>query len=157
MTGVTTCLWFDGQAEEAARFYTSIFEDSRIGRITRYTEAGPGPAGAVMSVEFELRGQRFVAVNGGPAFKFNPSVSFMIPCRSQDELDDYWSKLTDGGTEQPCGWLKDKYGLSWQVVPEALSDMLSDPDPDKARRATEAMLKMRKLDIAALEEAHAGR
>jgi predicted 3-demethylubiquinone-9 3-methyltransferase (glyoxalase superfamily) len=154
--GFTTCLWFDGQAEEAADHYISIFKDSTLGRIIRYTEAGPGPAGTVVTVEFELNGQKFVALNGGPEFTFNEAVSFQIPCKDQDEVDYYWSKLSEGGEEVACGWLKDKYGLSWQVVPTVLIDMISDPDPEKAKRATEAMLTMTKLDIATLQRAYAG-
>jgi predicted 3-demethylubiquinone-9 3-methyltransferase (glyoxalase superfamily) len=154
--GFTTCLWFDGQAEEAADHYASIFEDSKIGRVGRYSEAGPGPAGSVMAVEFELNGQKFVGLNGGPDFKFNEAISFQIFCRDQDEVDYYWDKLTEGGEEGPCGWLKDKFGVSWQVIPEGLIEMLGDSDPEKARRATEAMLAMKKLDIAEIKKAHAG-
>ena len=154
--GFTTCLWFDGQAEEAANYYTSIFEDSRLGRVGRHTEAGPGPAGSVMAVEFELNGQRFVALNGGPQFTFSEAISFQIFCEDQDELDLYWSKLSEGGEEGPCGWLKDKYGVSWQVIPDGLIDMLGDEDPEKAKRTTEAMFAMTKLDIAALRKAYAG-
>lgn len=154
--GFTTCLWFDGQAEEAANHYTSIFENSKLGRVGHYTEAGPGPAGTVLAVEFELNGQKFVALNGGPQFTFNESISLQIHCEDQDEVDYYWSKLSEGGKEVACGWLKDKYGVSWQVIPSMLIDMVSDPDPEKAKRATEAMLAMTKLDIAALQKAHAG-
>ena len=154
--GLTTCLWFDGQAEEAANYYTSIFENSKLGRVGRYTEAGPGPAGSVLAVEFELKGQKFVAVNAGPQFTFNEAVSFQIFCKDQEELDYYWSKLTDGGAAVACGWLKDRYGVSWQVIPEGLIEMISDPDPEKASRTTEAMLAMTKLDFAALERAYAG-
>ena len=154
--GLTTCLWFDGQAEEAANHYVSIFKDSELGRVGHYTEAGPGPAGAVMAVDFELNGQKFVALNGGPQFTFNEATSFQIHCHDQDEVDYYWSKLSEGGEEVACGWLKDKYGLSWQVIPTVLIDMISDPDPAKAKRATEAMLAMTKFDIAALQNAHAG-
>ncbi len=154
--GFTTCLWFDGQAEEAANYYASIFEDSRVGRIGLYGEAGPGPAGDVMAVEFELNGQKFVGLNGGPQFTFNEAISFQIYCADQDEVDYYWSKLSEGGEEGVCGWLKDKYGVSWQVIPSGLIDMIGDPDPEKAKRATEAMLSMTKLDIAALEKAYAG-
>lgn len=155
--GFTTCLWFDGQAEEAAEFYMSVFKDSRPGRVMRYNEAGPGPAGSVMAVEFEINGQMFLALNGGPEFRFNEAVSFQIHCGSQDEIDYYWNRLTeDGGQEVACGWLKDKYGVSWQVDPSELVDMMLDPDPEKARRATEAMLSMKKFDIAALREAFAG-
>jgi predicted 3-demethylubiquinone-9 3-methyltransferase (glyoxalase superfamily) len=154
--GLTTCLWFDGQAEEAANHYASIFKDSKIGRISRYTEAGPRPAGSVLTVEFELNGQKFVGLNGGPEFTFNEAISFQIFCKDQDEVDYYWSKLAEGGEEGPCGWLKDKYGVSWQVIPKALIDMLTDEDPEKAKRTTEAMLAMSKLDIATLERAYAG-
>ena len=152
----TTCLWFDTEGEAAANFYTSIFKDSRLGRVGRYTEAGPGPAGAVMVVEFELNGQKFIALNGGPQFRFNEAISFQIPCADQDEVDYYWSKLSEGGQEVACGWLKDKYGLSWQVVPTVLIDMISDPDPEKASRVTEAMLAMTKFDIAALQKVYTG-
>ncbi|GGM07581.1 VOC family protein [Streptomyces fumigatiscleroticus] len=154
--GFTTCLWFDGQAEEAAQFYVSVFENSRIGRTTRCTEAGPGPAGSVVTVEFVANGQRFVALNGGPEFTFSESVSFQIICADQEEVDHYWSRLTEGGGQPgPCGWLKDRYGLSWQVVPGRLTDMIADPDPEKAARATRAMMSMGKFDIAALEKAYA--
>ncbi|HUY51127.1 MAG TPA: VOC family protein [Streptosporangiaceae bacterium] len=158
MTGnaFTTCLWFDTEGEEAANFYLSVFKDSKLGRVGRYTEAGPGPAGSVMAVEFELNGQKFVALNGGPRYKFNPAISFQIMCADQDEVDYYWSRLSEGGQEVACGWVTDKYGLSWQVVPTVLIDMISDPDPEKATRATAAMLKMTKFDIAALRKAYAG-
>jgi predicted 3-demethylubiquinone-9 3-methyltransferase (glyoxalase superfamily) len=152
----TTCLWFDGQAEEAANYYASIFEESKIGNIGRYTEAGPGEPGSVLAVEFELNGQKFVGLNGGPEFKFNEAISFQIHCEDQDEVDYYWSKLTEEGEESVCGWLKDKYGVSWQVIPDGLIEMVGDSDPEKAKRATEAMLSMRKIDIAAVEKAHAG-
>ncbi len=151
----TTCLWFDTEGEAAANYYTSIFKDSKLGRVGRYTEAGPGPAGTVMAVEFELNGQKFVALNGGPQFTFNEAISFQIPCTDQEEVDYYWNKLSEGGHEIACGWLKDKYGLSWQVVPTVLIDMISDPDPGKAKRVTEAMLAMTKFDIAALQNAYA--
>jgi|SRR6266545_4540005 len=155
--GFTTCLWFDGQAEDAAHYYVSIFKNSRIGRIGRYTEAGPGPAGSVLAVEFVANGQKFVALNGGPEFTFDEAISFQIFCEDQEEVDHYWNKLTEGGGEGgPCGWLKDKYGLSWQVVPAKLIDMVSDSDAEKATRTTRAMLQMSKLDIAALEKAYAG-
>jgi predicted 3-demethylubiquinone-9 3-methyltransferase (glyoxalase superfamily) len=154
--GFTTMLWFDGQAEEAAHHYTSIFKNSRIGRIGRYTEAGPGPAGAVMTVEFEANGHRFVALNGGPEFTFNESISFQIYCDDQEEVDYYWSRLSEGGQEVACGWVKDKFGVFWQVVPSALMDMISDPDSEKAARATTAMLSMTKLDLPALQKAYAG-
>ncbi|MFI9628295.1 VOC family protein [Streptomyces sp. NPDC052042] len=152
--GFTTCLWFDGQAEEAAEYYLSVFRDSRRGRTVRYTDAGPGPAGSVMTVEFEINGQRFIGVNGGPEFTFNEAVSFQIGCTDQGEVDYYWSRLTDGGEEGPCGWLKDRYGVSWQVTPEVLIDLLADPDAERAARTTAAMMTMKKLDVAALRKAH---
>jgi predicted 3-demethylubiquinone-9 3-methyltransferase (glyoxalase superfamily) len=146
-------LWFDTQAEEAAAFYTSVFENSRIVNVTHYTDAGPRPAGTVMTVEFELNGQRFVGINGGPQFTFDEAVSFQITCEDQDEIDRYWEQLTEGGEEGPCGWLKDRFGLSWQVVPSGMDELFADPDPGRAQRAMQAMLGMRKLDIAALDEA----
>lgn len=155
--GLTTCLWFDGQAEEAANYYVSIFKNARLGRVGYVTEAGPGVPGTVLTVEFELNGQKFVALNGGPQFTFNEAISFQIHCADQDEVDYYWNRLAAGGKEVACGWLKDKYGVSWQVIPAVLIDMISDPDPEKAKRATEAMLGMIKLDIAALQKAYAGR
>jgi predicted 3-demethylubiquinone-9 3-methyltransferase (glyoxalase superfamily) len=154
--GFTTCLWLDGQAEEAANHYTSIFKHSKIGRVGRYNEAGPGPAGTVLAVDFEINGQKFVALNGGPEFTFNEAISFQIHCADQDEVDYYWSRLSEGGQESGCGWLKDKYGVSWQVIPAVFIDMIGDPDPEKAKRATEAMLGMTKLDVAALQKAYAG-
>ncbi|KUN81419.1 VOC family protein [Streptomyces griseoruber] len=155
--GFTTCLWFDGQAEEAAHHYVSIFDNSAVGRVTRYTEAGPGPAGTVVTVEFTANGQKFIAINGGPEFTFSEAISFQIDCADQDEVDHYWAKLTEGGGEPgPCGWLKDKYGVSWQVVPTELTAMITDPDQEKAARATKAMLSMGKLDIAELRRAYAG-
>ena len=154
--GFTTCLWYDGQAEEAAHYYASIFEDSKIGKIGHYTEAGPGTPGSVLAVEFELNGQKFVGLNGGPEFKFNEAISFQIHCKDQDEVDYYWNKFTEEGEEGVCGWLKDKYGVSWQVIPDGLIELLEDSDPEKAKRATEAMLSMKKLDIAAIQRAHAG-
>src|SRR5918992_4198639 len=130
----TTCLWFDTQAEEAASFYTSIFKNSKLGQVAYYGEAGPRPAGSVMTVEFEVNGQQFVGLNGGAEFKFNEAISFQIHCADQEEVDYHWNRLTDGGEEGPCGWLKDKYGVSWQVVPDALIELISDSDPEKARR-----------------------
>ncbi len=158
MTGkvLTTFLWFDGQAEEAAEFYTSIFPDSKTGRISRYGEGGPGPAGSAMVVEFELCGQPFAALNGGPQYSFTPAISFSIPCEDQAEVDYYWERLADGGQEVACGWVTDKFGVSWQVVPAILPELLGGPDPEKAKRATEAMLSMVKLDIAALQQAYDG-
>ncbi len=149
-------LWFDTEAEEAAGFYTSVFKNSRIVHVARYTEAGPRPAGMVMTVEFELDGQRFVGINGGPEFKFDEAVSFQISCETQDEVDYYWERLGEGGREGQCGWIKDKYGLSWQVVPTGMEEVFGDPDPERARRAMQAMLGMSKLDIAALRSAADG-
>jgi predicted 3-demethylubiquinone-9 3-methyltransferase (glyoxalase superfamily) len=149
-------LWFDTEAEEAAEFYTSLFKNSRIVNKTHYTDAGPRPKGMVMTVEWELDGQRFVGINGGPEFSFDEAVSFQITCEDQDEVDYYWEKLGEGGKEGPCGWIADKYGLSWQVVPDGMDELFADPDPERARRAMEAMLKMGKLDIAALEAAADG-
>ncbi len=155
--GFTTCLWFDDQAEEAAQYYISVFKDAELGRVTRHTEAGPGPAGSVLTVEFTLNGQRFITLNGGAqAWTFNESISFQIPCENQEEVDHYWDALTDGGQEIECGWVKDRYGLSWQVVPVQLADWIGDPDPLKAQRSMKAMLSMKKFDVAALERAHAG-
>jgi predicted 3-demethylubiquinone-9 3-methyltransferase (glyoxalase superfamily) len=151
----TTCLWFDTEAEEAANFYTGIFKDSKLGRILRHTEAGPGPVGSVLLVEFELNGNKFSALNGGPQFKFNEAVSVVVPCADQAEVDYYWSHLSEGGQEIACGWVKDKYGLCWQIVPTVFFDMVTDPDQDKAARVTRAMLQMTKLDVAALEQAYA--
>ncbi len=151
-----TCLWFDTEAEQAANFYTNIFKDSRLGRVHRHTEAGPGPAGSVMLVEFELNGQKFSALNGGPQFTFNEAVSIVVPCADQAEVDYYWGSLSEGGQEVVCGWLKDKYGLSWQIVPTRFFEMIADPDPQKAARVTPAMFGMTKFDVAALERAYAG-
>jgi predicted 3-demethylubiquinone-9 3-methyltransferase (glyoxalase superfamily) len=153
---ITPNLWYDTEAEEAASFYTSVFKNSRIVTVTHYTEAGPRPAGMVMTVEFELDGQRFVGINGGPDFTFNESVSFEIGCETQDEVDYYWQALSEGGQEGQCGWLKDKFGLSWQVVPTELYALLADPDPERVTRATQALLGMVKLDIAALRRAADG-
>ena len=152
----TTFLWFDTQAEEAARYYVSIFKNSRLGTIHRYTSAGPGEEGSVMLVEFELNGQRFAALNGGPQYTFNPAVSFVVECDGQAEVDYYWDRLAEGGQEVACGWVTDKYGLSWQVVPTVFFEMMSDPDSEKAARVTAAMLTMTKFDVAALERAYAG-
>jgi len=146
-------LWFDTGAEEAANFYTSIFEDSKVLDITRYGEAGPGPAGTVLTVNFELRGQEFVALNGGPEFTFSEAVSFQVNCESQGEVDRFWDALSAGGEEGPCGWLKDKYGLSWQIIPTILFELIGDPDPQRSQRAMEAMLQMHKIDIDELTRA----
>jgi predicted 3-demethylubiquinone-9 3-methyltransferase (glyoxalase superfamily) len=156
MPKTTPCLWFDNQGEEAAEFYTSIFPNSKILEVARYGPAGPGPEGSegsVMTVRFMLDGQDFVALNGGPEFTFSEAVSFQVECGSQEEVDEYWTRLSDGGSEGPCGWLKDRFGLSWQIVPTALPALLSDPDPGRAQRAMQAMLKMKKIDIAELRRA----
>ena len=156
MQKISTFLWFDTQAEEAARFYVSIFANSRILKTLRYGASGPGPAGSVMTVAFELNGVQFTALNGGPQFRFTEAISFVIHCQSQAEVDNFWEKLGAGGKTNHCGWLRDKYGLSWQVVPTVLPVLLSDPDAVKSQRTMQAMLKMDKLDIAVLEKAHAG-
>jgi predicted 3-demethylubiquinone-9 3-methyltransferase (glyoxalase superfamily) len=157
MRRISPFLWFDDQAEQAAELYVSIFPDSRVTGVTRYGPAGPGPAGQAMTVSFELAGMPVTALNGGPHFRFNEAVSFVVDCEGQDEIDVYWERLTaDGGEPGQCGWLKDRFGFSWQIVPTVLHELVGDPDPEKARRATDAMLKMRKLDIAELRRAHAG-
>jgi predicted 3-demethylubiquinone-9 3-methyltransferase (glyoxalase superfamily) len=162
MQRIAPCLWFDDQAEEAANFYLSIFKNSRIVTVTRYGKAGyeihRKPAGTVMTVEFELDGQPFTALNGGPLFQFNEAISLQVPCTTQKEVDHYWERLSEGGDEaaQQCGWLKDKYGVSWQVVPTIMNDMLSDPDRGKSERAMEAMLRMKKIDMEELKRAIAG-
>ena len=154
MPKITPCLWFDTEAEDAAALYTSVFPSSRILSVSRYGEAGSRPAGMVMTVSFELDGQEFVALNGGPEFTFNEAVSFQVHCQTQEEVDHYWSKLTaDGGEEGPCGWLKDKFGLSWQIVPTRMMELLGDPDPEVSQAAMRAMLEMKKIDIAAVEQA----
>ncbi len=150
---ITPCLWFDTQAEEAAKFYISIFPNSRIGKVTRFGEAGPGHAGSVLSVQFQLDGQTFVAINGGPACNFTEAISLMVSCQTQGEVDAYWEKLSAGGSEVQCGWLKDKFGVSWQVVPTLLLELLGDPDPEKSQRVMRVMLTMKKLDIGALLQA----
>lgn len=154
MHKITPFLWFDNQAEEAAAFYTSVFANSRLLHVSRYGEQGPGPAGSAMSVTFELDGQEFMALNGGPYFSFTPAISFFVSCDTQEQVDDLWAKLSAGGEVEQCGWLKDKYGVSWQIVPTILGELLSDPDPAKVERVTAAMLKMIKLDIAALKKAY---
>ncbi len=156
LTKITPCLWFDTQAEEAATFYTSVFEGSRIVEVTHYGSAGPRPQGMVMTVVFELAGQEFLALNGGPDFTFDEAISFQVNCESQDEVDEFWAKLSEGGSEGPCGWLKDRFGLSWQIVPVRLNEIIRDAEPEAAQRAIKAMLGMGKLDIAALEKAAAG-
>ncbi|MEU7314551.1 VOC family protein [Streptomyces sp. NPDC007083] len=151
---IKTFLWYDGQAEEAARFYVSLFADSRIVEVTHYNDAAPGETGSVMTVVFELAGQQFVALNGGPEFSFTEAISLQVDCESQDEVDGLWAKLTaDGGQEGPCGWLKDKYGLSWQIVPRRLLELVGSSDPKVSEPATRAMLRMKKLDVSALEDA----
>ena len=154
MQKITPFLWFDGKAEEAANFYTSIFKNSKIGRISRYGEAGPGPKGAAMSATFELDGQEFIALNGGPQFTFSPAISFFVNCETQEEVDEIWKKLCEGGKKNRCGWLQDKFGVSWQVIPTALGKLMSDPDPQKSARVMKAMLQMEKIDIRALQQAH---
>jgi predicted 3-demethylubiquinone-9 3-methyltransferase (glyoxalase superfamily) len=156
MQKISPFLWFDKEAEEAANFYASIFRNSKLGEITRYGEAGPGPKGSVMTVSFELEGQPFTALNGGPMFKFTEAVSFVVSCNTQAEVDEYWDRLSAGGTPQRCGWLKDRFGLSWQIVPKALMELLQDADPRRAQRVMAAMLQMTKIDIARLEQAAAG-
>ena len=156
MNKIFPFLWFDHQAEEAVTLYTSIFKNSKIGSVSRYGDAGPGPKGSVMVMEFELEGQKFTALNGGPVFSFTPAISFFVNCESQEEVDHLWEELSEGGEKGQCGWLKDKFGLSWQIVPTVLGQLLSDPDPEKAGRVTQAMLKMTKLDIAELKRAYHG-
>jgi predicted 3-demethylubiquinone-9 3-methyltransferase (glyoxalase superfamily) len=154
MQKIMPFLWFDGQAEKAARFYTSIFENSKIQSITRYGDAGPGKKGTVMSAAFQIEGQNFIAINGGPQFRFSPAVSFLVSCETQQEVNKLWEKLSEGGEKQRCGWLKDKFGLSWQIVPSLLGEMLRDKDAEKSRRVMEAMLQMDKIDLAILQRAY---
>jgi predicted 3-demethylubiquinone-9 3-methyltransferase (glyoxalase superfamily) len=154
MQKITTFLWFDGQAEEAINFYTSVFKDSKILNVSRYGEAGPGPKGTVMSATFQLEGQQFMALNGGPHFKFTPAISLFVNCETQGEVDELWKKLSAGGSEERCGWLKDKFGLSWQIIPTTLGKLLGDKDPEKAKRVMMAMLKMNKIDSKKLQEAY---
>jgi predicted 3-demethylubiquinone-9 3-methyltransferase (glyoxalase superfamily) len=153
MQKIVTFLWFNDQAEEAVNFYTSIFKNSRIGKISRYGEAGPGPKGSVMSATFQLEGQEFFALNGGPHFKFTPAISLFVNCETQQEVDDLWAKLSAGGREDRCGWLTDKYGLSWQIIPKVLGELLGHSDPQIAQRAMNAMLQMSKIDIQKLKDA----
>ena len=153
MQKITPFLWFDNNAEEAAKFYVSIFENSKITDTRRYGDAGPGPKGSVMTVTFQLDGQEFMALNGGPHFKFTEATSFFVKCKTQEEVDELWEKLSAGGEKSRCGWLKDKFGLSWQIVPEALGELLAHPDPEKAKRAMNAMLQMDKIDIRKLKQA----
>jgi predicted 3-demethylubiquinone-9 3-methyltransferase (glyoxalase superfamily) len=156
MQKITPNLWFDTEAEEAANFYISIFDDSRIVNVSHYLEAGPRPAGTVLTVTFQLEGQEFTALNGGPQFKFNEAISLLVNCESQAEVDELWEKLSAGGEEGPCGWLKDKFGVSWQIVPTVLEEMIRDEDTAAANRVMEEMLQMGKIDIGALEQAYAG-
>jgi predicted 3-demethylubiquinone-9 3-methyltransferase (glyoxalase superfamily) len=157
MQTITPCLWFDDQAEEAARFYTSIFKNSKIGEVTHYGEGAPRPKGSVLTVRFHLDGQEFLALNGGPDFKFTEAVSFIVNCETQEDVDRMWEQLSAGGEKVQCGWLKDKYGMSWQIVPTVLAKMMSDPDPARAARVMQAVMRMKKLDIKELEEAYARR
>jgi len=154
MQKITPFLWFDGKAEEAMHFYTSIFKNSKIGKVTRYGEAGPGPKGTVMSATFQLEGQEILALNGGPQFKFTPAISFFVNCETQAEVDELWEKLSAGGATNRCGWLQDKYGLSWQIIPSVLGEMLGDKDPKKAQNVMNAMLQMEKIDIKRLKQAY---
>ena len=157
MQKISTCLWFDGEAENAAAFYTSLFKNSKVTSLSRWGDVGPGEKGKVLTVMFELDGHEFIALNGGPQYKFTEAVSLLVNCESQEEVDHLWDSLVaDGGEESVCGWLKDKYGLSWQIVPTVLGELMSDPDPAKANRVTEAMLEMRRPDIKTLQEAHRG-
>jgi predicted 3-demethylubiquinone-9 3-methyltransferase (glyoxalase superfamily) len=151
---ITPFLWFDGQAEEAMNFYVSVFRNSKTGTVRRYGEAGPGPKGSVMSAEFQLDGVDFIALNGGPHYQFTPAISMFVSCETQDEVDELWEKLSAGGAQQPCGWLQDRFGLSWQVIPRTLGQLLNDPDPAKSQRVMQAMLQMSKIDIAALQRAY---
>jgi predicted 3-demethylubiquinone-9 3-methyltransferase (glyoxalase superfamily) len=154
MQKIIPFLWFDGRAEEAANLYASLIKNSKIGRISRYGEAGPGPKGSVMSVTFELNGQEFIALNGGPQFTFTPAISFFVNCETQEEVDELWEKLSEGGKKHSCGWLQDKFGISWQIVPTILGKLLHDPDPQKSKRVMAAMLQMQKLEIEPLRRAY---
>jgi predicted 3-demethylubiquinone-9 3-methyltransferase (glyoxalase superfamily) len=154
MQKITPFLWFDDKAEEAMNFYVSIFKNSKVGKVTRYGEAGPGPKGTVMSATFQLDGQDFFALNGGPQFAFTPAISFFVNCETQQEVDEMWERLSEGGEKGRCGWLKDKYGLSWQVIPSVLGPMLHDKDPEKAKRVMQAMLQMNKIEIKGLQQAY---
>lgn len=154
MNKLKTFLWFDDQAEEAVLFYTSIFKDSKIGEISRYSEAGPGEAGAVLTVSFELNGQEFVALNGGPVYSFSPAISFMVNCKNQEEVNHLWEQLIEGGEEMQCGWLTDKFGVTWQIVPDGLFKLINGENPDAAKRATEAMFQMKKIDLEMISKAY---
>jgi predicted 3-demethylubiquinone-9 3-methyltransferase (glyoxalase superfamily) len=155
MQKITPFLWFDGKAEEAMKFYTSIFKNSKVGNVSRYGDAGPGPKGTVMSATFELEGQKFMALNGGPEFKFTPAISLFVNCETQQEVDELWEKLSAGGEKSRCGWLKDKYGLSWQIIPAVLGELLADKDPAKSKRVMQAMLQMDEINIEGLKRAYA--
>ena len=154
MQKITTFLWYDNQAEEAANFYTSIFKNSKVLSVGRYGDAGPGPKGSVMIVTFQLEGQEFTALNGGPTFKLTPAISLYVDCETQEEVDELWDKLSEGGRKDRCGWLQDKYGLSWQIIPRALRTLMSDPDPKKSQSVMKAMLQMDKIEVKKLQEAH---
>jgi len=154
MEKIGTCLWFDGKAEEAMNFYTAIFKNSKVGKVARYGDAGPGPKGSVMTATFERDGREFMALNGGPMYKFSPAISFIVNCKTQEEVDHHWNNLLEGGAPQQCGWLTDKFGVSWQIVPTILGELMTDKDPAKSKRVMEAMLKMVKLDIKALQQAY---
>jgi predicted 3-demethylubiquinone-9 3-methyltransferase (glyoxalase superfamily) len=154
---ITTFLWFDNQAEEAINFYVSIFKNSRVGDVVRYGETGPGPKGQVMTAEFQLAGQQFIALNGGPHFKFTEAISLVVNCDTQEEVDELWERLSEGGQKVQCGWLKDRFGLSWQIVPTVLKDLLKDKDPEKTNRVMQALMKMTKLDTAELKAAYEGK
>lgn len=157
MQKITPFLWFDHQAEEAMNFYVSVFKNSKVLSVNRYGDAGPGPKGSVMTASFELDGQVFTALNGGPVYKFSPAISFVVHCETQAEVDEYWEKLSEGGKENQCAWLDDKFGVSWQIVPNALIELLSDPDPIKSGRVMQAMLQMKKIDIGKLKQAYEDR
>ncbi|HWW99909.1 VOC family protein [Collimonas sp.] len=154
MQKISPFLWFDGRAEEAMNFYTSVFKDAKISDVQRYGEAGPGPKGSVISASFQLHGQNFIALNGGPQFSFTPAISFFVNCENQEEVDELWARFSEGGEPQRCGWIKDKFGLSWQIIPTALGRMLQDKDPQKAQRVMQAMMKMVKIDVALLTQAY---
>ena len=156
MPKITPFLWFDNQAEEAMNFYVSIFKNSKVGAVTRYGDAGPGPKGSVMSATFQLEGQEFFALNGGPQYKFTPAISLFVNCETQEEVDELWEKLSAGGRKDRCGWLQDKYGLSWQIIPKALTELIRDKDPARGNRVMQAMLRMDKIDIAKLKQAYDG-
>jgi predicted 3-demethylubiquinone-9 3-methyltransferase (glyoxalase superfamily) len=157
MQKITPFLWFDSNAEEAVNFYTSIFKNSKIGEIQRYGDAGPGPKGSVMTIRFQIEGQEFMALNGGPYFKFTPAISFFVDCETQQEVDELWEKLSAGGAFMQCGWLTDRFGVSWQIIPKALGELLGDKDPQKSQRVLKAMMKMVKIDVEGLKRAYEGR